>query len=217
VDGIPADAAAVVLNVTAVDYPTDGWLVAYPSGQSVPATSTLNFDRSEFAMANITLMRLGPDGQLCISVGTPNAAPGGAQVVLDATGYVTAAGLAKLPMLASPQRLVDTRSNGGPIAGGGARCFTLAGLAGIPANATGVVLNATAVGYGTDGWVSVYPTGADGSSTSTLNFDVSEYAMANGTVVGLGFGGQVCVSIGTLGPVAGGANVILDVVGYVAP
>jgi hypothetical protein len=215
--GIPADAAAVVLNVTAVGYATNGWLTAFPNGQPVPATSTLNFDRSEYAMANNTLMRLGSGGQVCVNVGTVNAVPGSAHVVLDATGYLTANALAQLPMLVSPQRLVDTRTSGGPIATGTSRCFPVAGQVGIPATATGVVLNVTAVGYGTQGWLSAYPSGQAVPATSTLNFDVSEYAMANSSIVALGSNGQLCVNVGTVNSAPGTAQVVLDVVGYLIP
>jgi len=47
-----------------------------------------------------------------------------------------------------------------------------------------------------------------------LNFDTSEYAMANGTIVAIGSGGQVCVNVGTINGAPGSANVLLDVVGY---
>jgi hypothetical protein len=84
---------------------------------------------------------------------------------------------------------------------------------GIPPNASGVVLNVTGVDYGTRGWLTVYP-GPTLPSISTLNFDVSQYAVANATVVGLGSGGQVCVSVGTISSTPGSSDVILDVVGY---
>ena len=79
--------------------------------------------------------------------------------------------------------------------------------------ATAVVLNVTAVGYGTQGWVTAYPGGYPVPATSTLNFDTTEYAMANGAVIALG-NGQVCVSVGTINGAAGSSQVILDVVGY---
>jgi hypothetical protein len=212
--GIPSDAAAVLLNVTAAGYGTRGWLTAYPNGQTVPSTSTVNFDPSEYALANNAIVRVGTGGQVCVEVGTVNSAPGSSQVILDATGYLTQGGSAQLPMLTSPQRAVDTRTNGGAITSGSSRCFQLAGQAGVPANATGVVLNVTAVGYGTQGWLTAYPSGQSVPTTSTLNFDTSEYAISNGAIVGLGTGGQVCVQVGTVNAVPSSSQVILDVVGY---
>ena len=106
---------------------------------------------------------------------------------------------------------------GGAIATGSSRCFPVGGIAGIPTNAVAVVLNVTAVGYGTKGWLTVYPNGQAVPATSTLNFDTTEYAMANGTIMALGSFGQVCVSVGTINSVPGSSHVVLDVVGYVSP
>ena len=215
--GIPADAAALVLNVTAVGYVAPGWLTAYPAGQPMPSTSTLNFDPAEYAIANGAIVRLGSGGQVCLNVGTVNGAPGGAHVIIDASGYVTTSGLAQLPLLPAPQRLADTRLGGGSIPSGATRCFPAAGLAGIPASATSVMLTVTAVGDTTPGWLTVYPQGQPLPATSTLDFDPSAYAIANGAVLPLGSGGQVCVAVGTVNGASGGAHVVLDVTGYLLP
>jgi hypothetical protein len=214
VAGIPSDAAAIVVNLTAVSYPVRGWLTAYPNGQSVPATSTLNFDTSEYAIANGSIVRVGSGGQVCVNVGTVNSLAGDSDTILDVTGYLTAAGLVQMPMLTAPQRLVDTRVSGGPVSTGQSRCFNVAGLVGVPTTATAVVLNVTAVGYGTQGWLTAYPSGVSVPATSTLNFDVTEYAIANGAIIPLGTGGQLCVNVGTIGSAPGNSNIILDVVGY---
>jgi hypothetical protein len=121
VSGIPSTAAAIVMNVTAVDYGTRDWLTVYPNGQAVPATSTTTFDTSEYAVANGAIVRVGNSGQVCVSVGTINSAPGSSNVVLDVTGYLTATRITQMPMLATPQRPVDTRTVGGPVATDGSR------------------------------------------------------------------------------------------------
>ncbi|MBV9169248.1 MAG: PPC domain-containing protein [Chloroflexi bacterium] len=213
--GIPSDAAAIVVNVTAVSYGVQGWLTAYPNGQAVPATSTVNFDTSEYAIGNGAIVRVGSGGQVCVNTGTINAAPGSSNVILDVTGYLTAAGLAQMPMLASPQRLVDTRTTGGPVAAGQSRCFNVAGVVGVPSTASAVVLNMTAVGYQRQGWLTAYPGGQPVPATSTLNFDTTEYAMANGVIVAIGSGGQVCVNVGSVNGVAGQSQIIIDLAGYI--
>jgi hypothetical protein len=213
--GIPADAAAIVVNVTAVGYGVQGWLTAYPNGQPVPATSTVNFDATEYAVANGAIVRVGTGGQVCVNTGTVGSAPGSSQLILDVTGYLTAAGLRQMPMLTSPQRVVDTRSTGGPVASGQSRCFNIAGQVGVPSTASTVVLNVTAVGYQAQGWLTAYPNGQLVPATSTLNFDTGEYAMANGVLIAVGSGGQVCVNVGTVGSVAGSSQIIIDVVGYI--
>jgi hypothetical protein len=212
--GIPADAAAVLLTVTAVDYATRGWLTLYPNGSPVPPTSTLDFGGLPFAVANGALTHVGTAGQVCMNVGTINGAPGSVDVALDVTGYVTGAGAAQLPTLGSPQRLVDTRRSGGPMTTGATRCFAVAGQADVPNNAVGVVINATAVDAGARGWLTIYPAEQPAPATSTLDFDPSTFAVANQTIVPLGATGQVCVQVGTVGAVPATTNVVLDIVGY---
>lgn len=212
--GIPADATGVILNVAGVGYTSMGWLTLYPAGNAVPSTSTLNVDTHAYAIANGAIARIGTNGQLCVNFGTVGNTPAASDVVLDATGYLTSVAATQMPLLAQPQRLVDTRTSGGPINTGESRCFTLAGLGGVPSNAVGVVLNAAAVDYTAPGWVTLYPAGQAVPATSTLNFDLSEYAMANSAVIPLGPGGQVCASVGTLNSAPGSADVILDVGGY---
>jgi hypothetical protein len=214
VGGVPSDALAVVLNVTAVGYGTDGWLTVYPNGQPVPATSTLNFDVHEYAMANNAIMRIGTGGQVCVSVGTVGNVSGTAQVVLDATGYLESGDLELLTMLTSPQRVVDTRAGIGIIATNTSRCFAVTNTMGIPSDAAAIVVNVTAVGYGVPGWLTAYPNGQTVPAMSTVNFDATEYAIANGAIVRVGSGGQVCVNTVTLGNAAGSSHVILDVTGY---
>jgi hypothetical protein len=201
--GIPSDASAVVLNATAADYTASGWLTLYPNGQSVPATSTLNFDTREYAIANNAIIKLGTAGQVCV-----NAGQSGSNVILDATGYVSSTAGAQLALLTSPVRLVDTRSSGGPIPASTSRCFTITGGP-IPAGAAAVLVNVTAVGYTSNGWLTLYPNGQPIAPTSTLNFDTHEYAIANGAVIRIGTSGKVCVNAGQ-----SASNVILDATGY---
>ena len=203
--GIPSNAGAVIVNVTAVGHSGNGWLTVFPAGQAVPATSTVNFDSDEYAIANNAIVRVGGSGQVCVAAG--NAA---SHAILDATGYVTSAGLTTVPMLSSPQRLVDTRTSGGPIGAGQSRCFQIAGLSGIPSTAGAVIVNVTAVGFPSDGWLTLFPAGQGVPATSTVNFDNSQYAIANGAVVKLGSGGQVCVNSGLAA-----SHIVLDATGYI--
>jgi hypothetical protein len=202
--GIPSNANAVVLNVTAADYVNNGWLTVFPNGQPVPATSTVNFDSHEYAIANGQIIGIGTNGQVCVNAGAATS-----DAILDATGYVPNAAASELPLLITPQRLVDTRFSGGPIPAGQSRCFVIAGQGGIPSNAAAVVLNATAVSYTSNGWLTLYPNGQPVPATSTVNFDTREYAIANNAIIGIGTGGQVCVNAGL-----SASNVILDATGY---
>ncbi|MBV9595213.1 MAG: S8 family serine peptidase, partial [Chloroflexi bacterium] len=150
--GIPVDAAGVVLNVTAIGYSSQGWITIYPAGQVAPTTSTLNFDPAVYAVANGSIIPLS-NGQVCAAVGTVIPGAGSAHVLLDVTAYIPSASAAAMPLLSTPQRVADTRANGGaPVPTGSGRCFTVTGTPGIGSDAGAVLLNVTAVGYGTRGW-----------------------------------------------------------------
>jgi hypothetical protein len=156
-------------------------------GNPVPSLSTVHSDVREYAIANEAIVKLGTPGQVCVNDGNSSS-----NVILDATGYISSAGSAQLPQLASPQRLVDTRASGGPIAAGSSRCFPAGGQAGIPANAAAFIVNVTAVGYTNLGWFTLFPNGQTPPGSSTVNFDASEYAIANQTITKLGTGVNGC-------------------------
>jgi hypothetical protein len=213
---IPASASAVVLNVTAMASGANGWLSVYPAGQPVPSTSTVNFAAGEYAIANSAIVRVHSD-QVCVTAGTVNGSAGAADVILDATAYLTDSAAATMTLLSSPQRLVDTRAVGGPISTGATRCFPVATQFGIPRTATGVIVNVTASAVGANGWLTLFPSGGSTPSTSTLSYDSSKYAIANNAIARLGGDGAVCVNVGTFNSLPGQANVVIDVEGYPTP
>ena len=84
------------------------------------------------------------------------------------------------------------------------------GVAGIPTNATAVVLNVTAVGATHPTFVSVYP---DGTTPASSNLNVDNASpVANMVVVPLGAGGRI-----KFGNHGGTVNLIADIAGYYAP
>ncbi len=80
--GVPGGATGVLVNLTAVNHPDDKWLTLYPNGQVVPDTSNLNYDTSEYAIANSAVLKLGTDGKVCV-VGSTNT-----DAIIDVTGYL---------------------------------------------------------------------------------------------------------------------------------
>ena len=218
--GIPANATAVLVNLTAVGYRADGWLSAYPACTTKPATSNVNFDTVENAIANFAIVKLGTGSgcQGMIDVTGAN----GTNVIVDAVGYLVATTSDQVALLDSPQRFVDTRSGsgfqgeGGPLLGHSSpRRFTLAGQGAIPADATAVLVNLTAVGYNRDGWLAAYPACTAMPATSNLNYDTVENAIANFAVVKLGADSASCQGQGKIDVIGDvGTNVIVDVAGY---
>jgi hypothetical protein len=85
---IPVGAAAVSLNVTAVNSSTAGYLTLYPAGVAKPLVSTVNFKGGEI-VANGAIVPVGafgsfPNADLRVFAGL---AGGSVHVVLDVTGY----------------------------------------------------------------------------------------------------------------------------------
>jgi hypothetical protein len=80
--GVPAAAAAVVLNVTATDANGPGYLTVYPCGGAVPLASNLNFTAGD-TRANLVTVPLGSGGKVCFF------SYGRASVLADITGYLS--------------------------------------------------------------------------------------------------------------------------------
>ncbi len=86
--GVPTSAKAVAINVTVVNPNADGFFFVWPTGGSIPAVSTINFNAGEPAIANGAIVPLKTTGvpDLSGAYGTATGA-GLAHVVLDVTGY----------------------------------------------------------------------------------------------------------------------------------
>ena len=82
-EGVPDDAAAVVLNVTMIRPDGNGFLTVYPCGER-PLASSMNSSEAGLVVANEVIAKVSPDGTVCVysSVGTNIAA--------DVTGFVAA-------------------------------------------------------------------------------------------------------------------------------
>jgi len=79
---VPANATAVIANLTATNTTSWGFLSAWPAGAPQPASSNLNFLGGQ-TVPNLVMLKLGAGGTLSISNG-----PGSANVILDVMGYV---------------------------------------------------------------------------------------------------------------------------------
>jgi hypothetical protein len=84
--GIPADARAVALNVTAVAPTEFGNLRVYPAGGSAPLASAINFAQDR-TRANNVVASLGANGQINVQCDMPAGSSGRTHLVVDTTGY----------------------------------------------------------------------------------------------------------------------------------
>lgn len=197
---VPADAEAVVLNVTATEATVAGFVTVYPCGIPRPTASNLNLTPGVTA-ANLVVSKIGAGGKVCLYTQQ------GGHLLADVAGYHPA-GSAFTPV--DPVRVLDTRIGlgaAGPAAVGRVVPLTVAGTNGVPADATTVVLNVTATDVAADGFVTVWPCAEPKPTASNVNVPRGDtrpnlvYAKVDGA-------GQVCLF--TLQPMA----VIADLVGW---
>ena len=82
--GVPlTGVAAVILNVTAVDPSTSGYLTVWTWGTPQPDTSNVNFTAGQ-NVANTVIVRLSADGVITLY----NGSAGDVDVLVDVEGYI---------------------------------------------------------------------------------------------------------------------------------
>jgi uncharacterized protein YkwD len=109
----------------------------------------------------------------------------------------------------TPIRVIDTRVTTGTVDANGVLILQLAANGFVPADATSVVLNLTAIGTQGDGFLTAYPCGRPTPDVSSVNYN-SGHPVPNLVTVALGTGGTVCVVASTP------AYVIADLAGWYA-
>lgn len=183
---VPIDAVGLALNVTVTAPMAAGYLTVYPCASGRPLASNLNY-RAGQTVPNFVVTTIDPDGFVCIDTLAVT------DVVVDLAGYVPAG--SPLVMLPAPARFADTRVPGDAagvrLRAGEVRAVTIAGRRGVPADATAVVFNATAVDADRSGFLTVFPCGRSVPRTSTLNFTAGAI-VPNLVTSAVGTGGAVC-------------------------
>lgn len=107
----------------------------------------------------------------------------------------------------SPTRILDTRTRDTKPGPGSTITLPVAGVAGVPPDATAVVMNLTGTAATANGFVTAYPTGPIRPTASNLNLRVGS-ARPNLVVVPLGSDGSVNLYTES------GAHLIADLAGY---
>ena len=208
--GIPTSAAAYSLNISVVPEGYLGYLTVWPSGQPQPQVSTLNSLDGRIK-ANAAIVTAGTSG--AISVYATNTT----NVILDIDGYFAPASSSTLAFYPLPPcRVADTRfPNGGLgspfLTGGQERDFPIldATNCNIPSTAAAYSLNFAVVPHGPLGYLTVWPTGENRPTVSTLN-DIPGTIIANAAIMGAGTGGEVSVYP------TNDTDLIIDINGYFA-
>ena len=114
--GIPTNASAVVLNLTATQTASFGFLTAYAAGSLMPRASNVNYSAGQ-TVPNLVVVPVGTDGKVTVS----NTSSGAAQVIADVAGYFLPGKPVQAGALRAlyPTRFLDTRVSSGPVAAGG--------------------------------------------------------------------------------------------------
>ena len=205
--GVPGDATAVALNLTATGADGTGYVTAWPCGPR-PVASSVNLARGATA-ANLLLVPVDADGDICLQ-------PTGAstEIVVDVQGYI---GSGAAFTAQAPRRVLDTRPGaatidgmalgGGLVPAGEAIEVPIAGRAGLPASSA-VVVNVTATGSSGVGYVTVWGCGV-APEASTLNV-AGEAAVPNAAIAEVSASGSIC-----LRPAEASMHLIVDVIGTV--
>ncbi|MFJ7774562.1 PKD domain-containing protein [Streptomyces yangpuensis] len=199
-----AGASAAVLNVTVTGATEDTHLGVWPSGQARPATSNVNV-KAGGTSSNTVTVPIGADGKISAQLNS-----GKASLIVDFVGYYQPdAGQRFAPI--TPTRVVDTRTAGGALGGGQTRTVKVAGVNGIPADATAVALNLTGTGATENSHVIAYPHQDQRPTTSNLNLEPGK-DKSNQAIVPVGPNGTI-----TLYTNSGSTHLVLDAVGYYGP
>ncbi len=181
--GLPADATAALINVTATNTTAAGYVRAYPCGEEQDV-SNVNYGPGE-TVANLASVKLAAGGDVCFRSWATT------DLVVDLAGWYSPSGTGAF--VAPPQsRLFDTRSTPGfaRLGAGQELAITITGGT-VPTGATAAALNVTAAAPDVAGYVAAYPCGTE-PLVSNVNYRAGQVAAANLAVVKLPPDGRIC-------------------------
>ncbi|MGZ4701124.1 MAG: beta strand repeat-containing protein [Ilumatobacteraceae bacterium] len=205
--GVPADAAAVVLNVTVTEAAGFGFVTVYPCGPTIPTASNINYAAGS-TVANLVIAKVGPGGDVCLY---NNEAT---HLIVDVNGYFPNDGSYQA---IDPARLLETRPgmktvdekfmSTGMLPNGTVTKLMVANRGGVPAAGKTVVLNVTVTDTAVPGFITAYPCGPDIPNASNLDYGVNT-TVAIAVIVKVSSAGEVCLFN------SGSTQLIADVNGY---
>jgi GDSL-like Lipase/Acylhydrolase family len=202
--GVPDDADAVALNVTATEANGNGFVTVWPCGTDRPLASNLNHTTNQ-SIPNLVIVKIGVAGKVCLFTQT------GTHLIADVQGWYPAGTAFKSQ---PPTRALDTRPDGPQVGYSGPKPaaaqtieLPIAGVNGVPDFAGTVALNITATEANGNGFVTVWPCGTDRPLASNLNHTTNQ-TIPNLVIVKIGAGGKVCLFTQT------GTHLIADVQGW---
>ncbi len=216
--GVPANASAVVVNLTVTEPTSFGFITAYPGGSPRPNVSNQNYGKDQ-TIPSLAVVPVGADGAVTIA----NTSSGTVQIVADVVGFF----LPGTPTISgafapvTPTRLLDTRTFRGPVGSADVVPFQAAGINGIPQNASGVWVNLTVTEPTIFGFFTVRgyktPWCYLSCQISYLNFGDGQ-TIANMAYVPIGADGKLEIQpILAWVPRYESTHIVVDVFGYTVP
>lgn len=205
VGSLGSSMSAVAVNLTVTGPSQPGFVTAYPSGQAVPATSSVNFVPGQ-TLGNFAIVRTGADGSITLRNGS--AAP--VHVIVDVSGWFVGGNVTMrggFVPAATPERVLDTRAGTGyPGTVGANAAF---GLDPRRPGAGAVAVNMTVTQPAAAGYLAVWSADRTRPNASTVNFGARE-TVANFAQVRLSSTGGL--SVGNVSP--GTTQVVADLAGH---
>jgi hypothetical protein len=175
VDGVPADATSVVVNVNAINAAAAGYLTAFDSDVADPNVASVGV-KSGISTNQTDTVPVSSTGTVSVA----NHTAGATDVVMTLMGYFTgptdtAAGdtYGNAPWI----KIVDTTSGLGtaqaPIPAGGSITVQVSGQGGIAAGADTAVVQISALNAAQGGYLTAYAAGTADPGVSLLFYDSS--------------------------------------------
>jgi hypothetical protein len=198
---VPADATAVILNVTETQPNSAGFVAAVP-----PSSSNLNFAAGQ-TTDNLVIAPVAPDGTVTLYTSAT------AHLIADVQGYYAdePTGSDSLSTVLPTRVLSTVDGTGAPkgaLGPGRSVRVRVVGQAGIPSGVKAVWLNLTVTGGSSAGYLTAYADGSSVPGVSDLDFAAGE-TISTEVLVPVGQDG--CIDVRNQ---AGPVNVIADLQGY---
>lgn len=206
----PAGVSAVVIQVTATQQTSSGYVTVYPSFVARPLASDLDFVAG-VNTSNLVTVPVGSNGRVELF----NGSGGTTQLIADVQGYFRSGAAASPGAFRSltPARILDTRTGVGAvgkISPSGTVDLQVTGRGGVPATGvSAVAMNVTVAAPTQPGFVTVYPAGVARPNVSNLNFYAGQ-VVPNLVIIPVGPGGKIELWNGS----SGRSHLIADVQGY---
>lgn len=179
VAGVPTDAEAVSVTITATASTANTWISAWSGEEPTPAVSQLSVAPGR-TVSNTLILATGTD----TSAKLYNRS-GSVHLLVDVVGYYTSTAAGGQFRAVTPSRIVDTRTGAGapqaPIGAGGTATIAVAGRGGVPATGVAAVaVNVTAINATSTSYLTVW---GGGTRPVTSNVSVDPSGPAGSLVI----------------------------------